>query len=112
MADLQSVPTHQQFQVIRQLGRFRYLRAFDKNGHYSNAALECGCDFQTYEIFRIVQATLAPMIGRGEPTMTNHCDENITGAYDVFYGLNEVSSGLNVVDVHKNLSAGKMALQA
>jgi hypothetical protein len=26
--------------------------------------------------------------------------------------LNEVSSGLNVVDVHKNLSAGKMALQA
>jgi hypothetical protein len=44
---------------------------------------------------------LTPAVGRGQPTATDHRNQNIAGTHHFFYGFNEVNAGVEGVNVHE-----------
>jgi hypothetical protein len=69
--------------------------------------VQCGGDFDAYEIVWIVEATVASLVNSIKPPGTDDCEENVSTRYLVCEALDEIRTKGDAVYVHEDAVASQ-----
>jgi hypothetical protein len=100
MREPDGVAARETLQALRQIRRARHLGVVDQDRDYALLLLKRRLDLDAHEVFRIVEAPPARLVG-GEPALADHRDQHVAACDLVAQHLHEVVAGRDIVDVHE-----------
>ena len=112
MRNLNSLPTRELLERVRQVLGLGHDRAIDQHRNDRHVALERRFDLDAHEIIGVVEATAIVLVRAGEPIPANHRDERVAAANALGQDFHEIATGRDIVDVNEDTFRSEASLQA